>query len=285
MPINTFNNGDLLGSVRNASLNPLIVAHNGLETTVTGHTSDIHDLSVDNTANKADITALELDNTTNKTNIATNTSDINAIEGNLSTLATTVGVLSPKVTVLEADNTTNKAAIASLTPTVSTLSSDNTTNKTDIQNLKTFTTRVKSELDWTGLDVTINDGVKTNLITVLKAIPQSVGSWSPMFDTTANKMIAGVNDNRTLLYKINIYGDFSGPSNQTPGTIQVDFEGGVTQRNLLPRDNLNSSEVFSVMGFISVDKNGNFASNGCTISLTSLNRNFTITAIRLIAEQ
>lgn len=285
MPINTFNNGDLLGSIRNASLNPLIIAHNGLETTVVGHTSEINSLQADNTANKADIVSLEADNITNEANIASNTSSISTIEGNLSTLASTVGVMSPKVTVLEADNVTNKAAIASLTPTVATLSSDNTTNKTDIQVLKTFTTRVKSELDWLGLNLTINDGVKTNLVSILKTITQDSGSWSPMFDTSTNKMVAGVNDNRTLFYKINIYGDFSGASGQDPGTIQVDFEGGVTQRNLLPRDNLSSSEVFSVMGFISVDKNGAFATNGCSISLTSLNRNFTITAIRLIAEQ
>lgn len=285
MPINTFNNGDLLGSVRNASLNPLIVAHNGLETTVTGHTSDIQTLQGDNTQNKSDITVLKSDNTTNKNNIATLTTDLNTTESNLENLSTTVSTLSPKVTTLEADNVTNKTAIASLSPTVAVLSSDNTTNKVDIQNLKIFTTRVKSELDWTGLNITINDGIKTNLVSILKAVPQLSGSWSPMFDTTSNKMIAGVNDNRTLLYKINIYGDFSGPAGQDPGTIQVDFEGGVIQRTLLPRDNLNSSEVFNIMGFISVDKNGNFASNGCTISLTSLNRNFTITAIRLIAEQ
>lgn len=285
MPVNTFNNGDLLGSIRNSSLNPLIVSHNGLETTVTGHTSDIHTLQVDNTTNKSDISVLKTDNTTNKNNITANTSSISLLQTDNTENRTNIGNILSDVVVLEADNTTNKAAIASLTPTVATLSSDNSTNKTDIQNLKTFTTRVKSELDWFGLNLTINDGIKTNLVSILKAIPQSAGSWLPMFDTSTNKMIAGVNDNRTLLYKINIYGDFSGPSGQTPGTIQVDFEGGVTQRNLLPRDNLNSSEVFSIMGFISVDKNGNFASNGCTISLTSLNRNFTITSIRLIAEQ
>lgn len=285
MPVNTFNNGDLLGSVRNASLNPLIVSHNGLESTVTGHTSDIQTLNADDTVIKADISVLKSDNTTNKANIASQLSSIGLLQTDNLENRTNIGTISSHISILDSDNTTNKSAISSLTPAVATLSSDNSTNKTDIQNLKNFTTRIKSELDWFGLNNTIVDGVKTNLISILKLIPQASGVWAPMFDTTTNKMIAGVNDNRTLFYKIGIYGDFSGAVGQVPGTLQVDFEGGVTQRSLLPRDNLSSSEVFNVMGFISVDKNGVFSSNGCTISLTPHNRNFTITSIRLIAEQ
>lgn len=285
MPIDTFDNGDLLGSVRNVSLNPLIVSHNGLESTVIGHTSEILTLTSDNTTNKSEISLLKSDNILNKNNISSNTSDISDLQDDNTENRVNIGNLISDVSLLESDNTTNKASIASLTSTVSTLVSDNSVNKTDIQILETFTTRLKSELDWFVLDIDLVEDTKYNIISLLKTIQQDSGNWLPMFDTTSNKMVAGVNDNRTLFYKINIYGNFSGASGQSAGTLQVDLEGGVVQRTLLARDNLSSPEVFNIMGFISVDKNGNFSSNGSTISLTPLNRDFTITSVRLIAEQ
>ncbi|AWH15526.1 hypothetical protein KNT91_gp002 [Aeromonas phage 60AhydR15PP] len=46
-----------------------------------------------------------------------------------------------------------------------------------------------------------------------------------------------------------------------------------------------ASQTINYNSFISVDKNGNFATNGGTLELVSSTSNFTITRVRIIAEQ
>lgn len=155
----------------------------------------------------------------------------------------------------------------------------------DIEDLVVDTTRVKSELNWVGVNIPLISGTSYNLITTLKGVAQTNGVFLPMFNTTTDKMVAGVNDNRTLFWKLVIEGSFSGPVTGSAGSIELDFTGGVSEKFLISRDNYSSPDILNFTSLISVDKDGNFATNGVTISIKPLDRDFNITRVRLIAEQ
>ncbi|QDH46764.1 hypothetical protein LAh8_72 [Aeromonas phage LAh_8] len=158
-------------------------------------------------------------------------------------------------------------------------------NTTNLGTLITKTTRIKSEMNWVGVNIPLTNGTVYNLVTLLKATPQTNGTFAPMFDTTANKMVAGVNDDRTLFWKLVIEGSFSGPITSSSGSLEVDFTGGIVEKYINGRDNYSAPDIFNFTSLISVDKNGLFVTNGATVSLTALDRDFTITRVRLIAEQ
>lgn len=168
-----------------------------------------------------------------------------------------------------------------LNPTISQVNT--TTN--DVNTLVIKTTRVKSELNWVGVTIPLTRGVVNNLITILKSVPQTDGEFSPMFDTNSNKMVAGVNDNRTLFWKLVIEGSFSGPITGSSGSLEIAFTGGVVEKYITGRDNYSAPDIFNFTSLISVDISGLFVTNGATMSITSLDRDFTITRVRLIAEQ
>ena len=150
--------------------------------------------------------------------------------------------------------------------------------------IKDRTTRFKSELDFTGLDIELNSGVTYNLVTLLKGITPTIGSWAPFFDTTTDKMVVVKNDDRSLKYKIAITGSFGGaaPAN----SLELTVNAGVNIDTLtVVRISGQASQTINYNSFISVDKNGNFATNGGTLELVSSTSNFTITRVRIIAEQ
>lgn len=158
-------------------------------------------------------------------------------------------------------------------------------NTTNVDTLTTKTTRIKSELNWVGVNIQITNGVVYNLISLLKNTPQTNGTFLPMFDTTNNKIIAGVNDDRTLFWKLVIEGSFSGPVTSSSGSLELSFTGGIVEKYINGRDNYSAPDVFNFTSLISVDMGGLFVSNGATISITALDRDFTISRVRLIAEQ
>lgn len=152
----------------------------------------------------------------------------------------------------------------------------------DLELIKDRTTRVKSELGWTNLNISITTA-QTNLVSALKAITPDYGSWSPMFDTVANKMIAARNDDRTLHYKIAITGEFTNAASTNGLTLTVTTGAAVDVFDVVKIVGQAVQHV-NFGSFISVDKNGNFATNGAILTLSATS-NFNITAVRLIAEQ
>lgn len=151
--------------------------------------------------------------------------------------------------------------------------------------IKSRTTRIKSELNFTGLNITVAPGSPINLIEQLKAYTPAVGTWLPMFDVNANKMIAAENDDRTLHYKIAIAGSFS--NSASANSVTVDVTAGISAIDSFTVVRL-ANEITQNVNFgsiISVDKNGNFALNGAVFHMSSSTSNFVITQVRLIAEQ
>ncbi|AAQ81481.1 hypothetical protein 44RRORF163w [Aeromonas phage 44RR2.8t] len=153
----------------------------------------------------------------------------------------------------------------------------------DLDLIKDRTTRVKSELEWTGLNIDVT-GTALNLVGALKAITPVYGSWAPMFDIINDKMVAAKNDDRTLLYKIAITGTFDNTSSTNALTLTTTIGSNIDVSSAVRLPNQNPQNI-NYISLISVDKNGNFATNGASLTLRSTTSDFTITRVRLIAEQ
>lgn len=141
--------------------------------------------------------------------------------------------------------------------------------------------RKKSELLFTSLNLTIPQ-TTTNLISLLKVLTPTSGTFAPFFDTVNNKIIA-FNNNSTLTFKLNIIGAFT--DNDIERSMEIDFTGTVGNKLVESRDVRVTGDTLSFATFFSVDAGGNLATNGAPITIKANGRNFTANTILLIAEQ
>ena len=144
------------------------------------------------------------------------------------------------------------------------------------------TQRKKTEVYYSGESVVLTAGTATNLVTLLKALTPVSGTLSPFFDTTANKLKV-INDNATCAFKLNLVGNWANASNDR--SIKVDFVGTNGNSIVANRSSATTGDVLTLATFLSVDKNGNLATNGSVVNITAVGINFTITSALLIAEQ
>lgn len=143
-------------------------------------------------------------------------------------------------------------------------------------------TRTKSEVYWAGLSLQLTNGTVTNLVNLLKATPPTSGTLEPFFKISDNKMWP-FNQNRTLNFKLNLIGNFSGASQARSMTL--DFVGTNGNTLIQSRPEGNVTDVLSFNTIFSVDKDGSMATNGTAITLTSNGGTFTINSVLLVAEQ
>lgn len=148
--------------------------------------------------------------------------------------------------------------------------------------LDTRTQRKKTEVYYSGLSVSLTAGTAYNLITLLKALTPTTGSLAPFFDTAGNKLKV-INDNASCAFKLNIVGNWANASSDR--SLQVDFVGTNGNRLVANRSSATTADSLTLATFLSVDKNGNLATNGSVVNLTAVGINFTITSALLIAEQ
>ena len=145
-----------------------------------------------------------------------------------------------------------------------------------------FPTRKKVEVYWSGVSINIPT-TSTNLISLLKAVPQTSGTLAPFFNTTTNKLNV-FNDDATLLFKLNLIGTWgSGSANRG---MKVTFGG--TAGNTLVVNRIQAEgppDTLQLATYLSIDKNGNVANNGSILSIQSLGSTFTITSALLTVEQ
>lgn len=144
------------------------------------------------------------------------------------------------------------------------------------------TQRKKTEVYYSGASVVLTAGTATNLVTILKALTPVSGTLAPFFDTTANKLKV-INDNATCAFKLNLVGNWANAS--TDRSIKVDFVGTNGNSIVANRSSATTGDVLTLATFLSVDKNGNLATNGSVVNITAVGINFTITSALLIAEQ
>lgn len=148
--------------------------------------------------------------------------------------------------------------------------------------LDTRTQRKKTEVYYSGLSVALTAGTVYNLVTLLKVLTPATGTLAPFFDTTGNKLKV-INDNASCAFKLNIVGNWANASSDR--SLQVDFVGTNGNRLVANRSSATTADSLTLATFLSVDKNGNLATNGSVVNLTAVGINFTITSALLIAEQ
>lgn len=144
------------------------------------------------------------------------------------------------------------------------------------------TQRKKTEVYYSGASVVLTAGTTTNLVTILKALTPVSGTLAPFFDTTANKLKV-INDNATCAFKLNLVGNWANASSDR--SIKVDFVGTNGNSIVANRSSATTGDVLTLATFLSVDKNGNLATNGSVVNITAVGINFTITSALLVAEQ
>ncbi|EML0364490.1 hypothetical protein RI835_003900 [Providencia rettgeri] len=143
------------------------------------------------------------------------------------------------------------------------------------------TTRKKSELTFSGISLSIPT-TPVNLITLLKTLTPSSGSFAPFFDITNDKLTV-FNEDKTLAFKLSIIGSWTGGT--TNRSMQLTFSGATPDTIVVSRNAATSTDNVLMATFFSVDKDGFLATNGSTMTIQSNGSVFTATTIKLIAEQ
>lgn len=142
--------------------------------------------------------------------------------------------------------------------------------------------RQKSEVTWSGISLVIPTGSPINLINALKALTPSGGTLTPFFNTTDNKLHV-FNQNMTVNFKLNLIGSWAGSTENRSMTLN--FVGTTGNTLTYSRDSSVTSDNVSFRTFLSIDQDGNIATNGTELTIVSNGAAFTATQVLLIAEQ
>lgn len=223
------------------------------EVTLVNHEERITAAEAELVDHEARISANEAELADHETRITQNTTDISALDTRLDTAEADIASLETRMTAAEAAITT----------------------------LNYRTTRKKSELTFTGLTLNIPT-TATNLVTLLKALTPSSGTFTPFFDTTADKMVV-FNENKTVNFKLSIIGTWTGGT--TNRSMQLTFSAAVPDTLVVSRNSATTTDNVLMATFFSVDQGGFLATNGSTMTIQSNGSVFTATTIKMIAEQ
>lgn len=142
--------------------------------------------------------------------------------------------------------------------------------------------RQKSEVTWSGISLVIPTESPINLINALKALTPSGGTLAPFFNTTDNKLHV-FNQNMTVNFKLNLIGSWAGSTENRSMTLN--FVGTTGNTLTYSRDSSVISDNVSFRTFLSIDQDGNIATNGTELTIVSNGAAFTATQVLLIAEQ
>lgn len=223
------------------------------EATLVDHEERITAAEAELVDHEARITANEAELADHETRITQNTADIAALDVRLDTAEADITSLETRMTAAESAITV----------------------------LNYRTTRKKSELTFTGLTLNIPT-TATNLVTLLKALTPSSGTFTPFFDTTADKMVV-FNENKTVNFKLSIIGTWTGGT--TNRSMQLTFSAAVPDTLVVSRNAATATDNILMATFFSVDQGGFLATNGSTMTIQSNGSAFTATTIKIIAEQ
>lgn len=142
--------------------------------------------------------------------------------------------------------------------------------------------RQKSEVTWSGISLVIPTESPINLINALKALTPSGGMLAPFFNITDNKLHV-FNQNMTVNFKLNLIGSWAGSTENRSMTLN--FVGTTGNTLTYSRDSSVTSDNVSFRTFLSIDQDGNIATNGTELTIVSNGAAFTATQVLLIAEQ
>lgn len=223
------------------------------EVTLVNHEERITAAEAELVDHEARITANEAELADHETRITQNTTDISALDTRLDTAEADITSLETRMAAAEAA----------------------------IVVLNYRTTRKKSELTFTGISLNIPT-TPSNLVTLLKALTPTSGTFAPFFDTTADKMVV-FDENKTLNFKLSIIGTWTGGT--TNRSMQLTFSAAVPDTLVVSRNAATTTDNVLMATFFSVDQGGFLATNGSTMTIQSNGSAFTATTIKMIAEQ
>lgn len=192
---------------------------------------------------------------------------IGSLEGRMDVAEAEIDALQFTVADHETRITANEASIAN--------------HETRIDELEYAVTRKKSELVFSGISLAIPTTV-SNLITLLKALTPTSGTFAPFFDTINDKMVV-FNENKSLNFKLSLVGSWPGGTGNR--SMELTFSGGVPDTLVNDRTSFTASDNVLLATFFSVDQGGFLATNGSTMTIKSNGATFTATTVKLIAEQ
>lgn len=199
--------------------------------------------------------------------IANHEERIVSLEGRMDTAEDDIDALQVTVADHETRITANESSI--------------TDHETRIDALEYAVTRKKSELVFTGVSLAIPT-TASNLITLLKALTPTSGTFAPFFDTINDKMVV-FNENKSLNFKLSLVGSWPGGTGNR--SMELTFSGAVPDTLVNDRTSVTASDNVLLATFFSVDQGGFLATNGSTMTIKSNGATFTATTVKLIAEQ
>lgn len=151
----------------------------------------------------------------------------------------------------------------------------------DLEDVTSDLVKVKSEVKFIGLNLPIPQG-EVNLIEMLSALPLSSGSFLPFFDEATKKIVVK-NKNSTALFKLSMYGSWTGGSN--PCEVTVSFSGGVDESvGKLTYTDLSNAR-FTLLNSFSVDVDSYIVLHGVTAHISTNDSIFVAREITMMMEQ
>lgn len=150
-----------------------------------------------------------------------------------------------------------------------------------IDDLEYAVTRKKSELVFSGISLNIPT-TPSNLVTLLKALIPTSGTFSPFFDTVNDKMVV-FNENKSVNFKLSMVGSWPGGTGNRAMTLV--FSGTVPDTVVSDRTAITTTDNVLFATFFSVDQGGFMAANGSVMTIQSYGAAFTATTVKMIAEQ
>lgn len=143
-------------------------------------------------------------------------------------------------------------------------------------------TRKKREVFYSGISKAVPT-TETNLIAWLKTLTPTSGTLDLFFNTTSNKLNV-FNDNASVYLKVNLSGSWTSSTANRGIRLNLLGTNGNTLFQGRYADSPNPETVlFQVT--LSIDKDGNIATNGTAPVFQSYGSVFTVTSALIVAEQ
>lgn len=161
------------------------------------------------------------------------------------------------------------------------LTADLGTRVSTLEAWRTYMTRQKSEVVYSGLSLVIPT-TATNFFTLLNPLTPTSGNPLPFFVLSAGRLKA-LNKNLNLNVKFTLEGTFAG--GVLTRSLAFVFGTTVPDTIFVGRNTLLASDSLNLNTFFSVEENDDITNPGITCTVQAIGAAFTCTRIKIIATQ
>lgn len=157
----------------------------------------------------------------------------------------------------------------------------NTTRIGSLEAWRTYTTRQKSEVVYSGLSLVIPT-TPTNFFTLLNSVTPTSGNPLPFFQLAEGRLVA-LNKNLDLKLKFTLEGVFGGAV--LSRSLAFVFGTAVPDTIYINRNTALAADSMNLNTFFSVEEGDDITSPGITCTVQSVGGTFTASRIKIIATQ